>query len=385
MANRFDVTTTKNWKLDARGRLIVKATPTRSGIFLYRNDQGETVRELRHPDEVFSDQTMESLNGIPYTTQSNHIALMKPNNVREKTYGFTLQNAKRVDNHSQIDIKINDESEIKAVTNGESLELSNGYSCDVIPESGEFEGEKYDARQVNIIYDHVARVEKARGGESCRIRLDSDCAISGIEAERLDSGNNQSTGEPMAEPIKAVLIQRDIPKIESGENFRLDSFSFKVDESQNGTIDKFMDREEKLITEVSRLNTEMTKQSVKMDSLTTENKKLSDSAEGSISKSRMDQEIANRVNLFSLADSLGIKEYKTMPITDLNKKVIEASGMFDTPKMHSAEWVGFAIEHLQTDHASKVMKSRKNLENSDTFHFDNADDDLVGESELEMA
>jgi len=386
MANRFDISTTKKWSFDKRGRLIVEATPTRSGVFKYIDEFGKTVRELRHPDEVFSQETLDSLNIIPYTTQENHISLMTPENIRERTYGTTMSGAKRVDNHAEIKLKINDGKEIEAIMSGKSLELSNGYTCDVIAGPGTFEGEKYDARQTNIVYDHVARVEKARGGESCRIRLDSQSAISGIGAERLDSGNlKQSTGEIMADPIKEILVEREFQKRESGDDFRLDSFSITIDKSQKGDIDRLKNRDEEMFSEIQRLNTELTKKTVKMDFLETENKKLSGTVKGSISKEKFEQEIEKRTNLHSLAKNLGIKDYKGISISDLNKKTIEASGVFTELKMDNAEWVNFAIEHLQTKHARNVMKSRKNLESSVSFKFDNSEDDLAGESELEMA
>lgn len=386
MASRFDVTTTKKWKMDStKKRLIVEATPTRSGIFLYRNDQGETVRELRHPDEVFSDKTMESLNGIIYTTQKNHVSLMTPENVRERTYGFTLQNAKRVDNHSQIDIKVTDGSEIKAIMGGESLELSNGYSCDVIQESGTFEGEKYDAKQTNIIYDHVARVEKARGGESCRIRLDSDCAISGIEAGRLDSGNNQSTGEEMTEKIK--VIQKELPLRESGE-FRLDAQEINFDEAQKGVIDTFSDREGKLFSALQVANTSLTEQSVKMDAMKSENETLVKNSEGSFSKEHFDSELQAFVGLHKIGESLKVKDYAKLSPSELGKAVCKASGMYNSEKLDSdPKYLKYSVIHIQEDHTQKVLKSRQNLDNSGSFdtHFDTADNDLAGESELEMA
>lgn len=377
MASRFDISTTTKWNLDKRGRLIVEATPTRSGVFTYFRSDGSKVRELRHPDEVFSKETMDSLEVIPYTTQKNHTSLMTPENVRERTYGSTMSGAKRVDNLAKINIKIADGKEIKAVTGGESLELSNGYTCDVVTESGTFDGEDYDVKQTNIIYDHVARVEKARGGEGCRIRLDSaDSAICGIEAERLDSSGetkNHSQGETMSEKTK-VIHQRELPMRESGK-FRLDAQEIKIDEDQKEIIDTFVARENKLFTALKESNSENTKNSVKLDSLEKENKELIKKAENSIPSEKMDQEIDKRLGIYDLAKSLGIKDYKKLSPSELDKTVIEKSGIFDAPRMDSEEWVGFAIDHLHTDHIQKVLKSRSNLKDSSSVNFDSGSDD----------
>jgi len=365
MANRFDISTTKKWRMDARNRLIVESTPTRAGVFTYYNQNGERVRELRHPDDVFSRETMDSLNVIPYTTQENHTSLMTPENVRERTYGMTMADATRVDNHASIKIKITDGKEIKAVMNGESLELSNGYTCDIVKESGHFDGEEYDVRQKNIVYDHVARVKKARGGENCRIRLDSaDSAICGIEAERLDSGNlsNSQDGENMAD-IKTVIVKRQVPLRVSGE-FRLDALDLEINEDQNSIVDQLATREESLFGELAKVNSAYTQQTVKMDALEQENKSLKAGAEGMVSDERLDQVINDRIALFGLADQMGIKDYRDTPVSELETQVVKESGMFNEEKLDQAEYRKFALEHLQDEHGKKVVASRKNLESA---------------------
>lgn len=391
MAERFDIFTTKKWKMDSNDNLIVEATPTRSGIFKYHDGKGGIVRELRHPDDVFSQETLDSLNQVPYSVQKNHISLFTPKDTRGKAYGVTFGKATRTDNNETASkIKIWDDSEIKSVTKGnESLELSCGYKCNFYKNedgsllSGKFDGEDYDVRQKDIRYNHVCRVEKARGGESCRIRLDSaDSAICGIEAERLDSGEtqNHSPGDNMSEKTK-VIHQRELPLRESGK-FRLDAQEIKIDEDQKDIIDTIVARENKLFTALTTANTALVEQSVKMDSLTAENKTLVKNAENSIPAERMDQEIEKRTNLYKMAEESKIKDFKTMSIKDLSKKIVEQSKMFDDAKLDSDEYVNFALEYMQSDHAKKVLKSRANLENSPSIKFD---EDADGESALEAA
>lgn len=62
-------------------------------------------------------------------------------------------------------------------------ELSCGYVADCIEESGTYNGEKYDVRQTNIRYNHVALVERGRAGHSVRLKLDS---LDSIEIEDND-------------------------------------------------------------------------------------------------------------------------------------------------------------------------------------------------------
>lgn len=390
MTARFDFSTTKKWKKDKRGRLIVEATPTRAGIFTYyeRDDNGgiKKVRELRHPDDVFSRETMDSLEVIPYTTQENHVSLMTPEDVRNKTYGTTMSNAKRVDDHANIKIKINDAEEIKAVMSGESLELSNGYECDIIKESGEYNGERYDQRQTNIIYDHVARVEKARGGNSCRIRLDSQDAISGIEAERLDSGNNSHKEEKMTEKVKEVILEKDLPARASGD-FRLDADSVKIPQEQAGLVTAMLGREEKLFSALEKSNSENTEKQVKLDSQEKEIKDLKIKIENSIPSDRVDGEIERRSLMYSVADKMGIKDFKTMDIKSLESAMLKKSDLgFDESRFDSDEYRGFAFDLMMSDANQKKIKSRQNLETHKEFKFDTAYEDNISKpSRLEVS
>ncbi len=356
--------------MDKRNRLIVEATPTRAGIFTYYEPDGQggvkKVRELRHPDDVFSRETMDSLEVIPYTTQANHVSLMTPEDVTGKTYGTTMSGAKRVDDHADIKIKINDGKEIKAIMGGKSLELSNGYECDIVKESGEYNGERYDQRQTNIVYDHVARVEKARGGDSCRIRLDSQNAISGIEAERLDHGDNSHIEEKMTEKAKQVILQKDLPARASGD-FRLDADSVEIPQEQASLITNMLGREQKLFSALEKSNSENTAQQVKLDVSDKKVQDLEKRVENSVPAERMDAAIQERLDIWDLAKDYGIKDFKGMSVKDLKKKVVEESKIFNTEKLDSEEYVNFACEHLADEHTKNISRSRKNLENSPKF------------------
>jgi hypothetical protein len=51
--------------------------------------------------------------------------------------------------------------------------MSLGYSCELEFEPGTYKGQQYDAIQRNIRINHGSLVSRARGGESCRVLLDS--------------------------------------------------------------------------------------------------------------------------------------------------------------------------------------------------------------------
>jgi hypothetical protein len=71
----------------------------------------------------------------------------------------------------RVELLLTDERAISAVQAGVD-ELSPGYDVAVEKTSGEFNGERYDAVQVSRKYNHLALVDRARGGREAR--LDED-------------------------------------------------------------------------------------------------------------------------------------------------------------------------------------------------------------------
>jgi hypothetical protein len=92
---------------------------------------------------------------------------------------------KKDDRFVAATLNVQDAKAVKAVESGQLLELSCGYDCDMDPTPGEFEGEKYDAIQRNISYNHVALlpVNGGRAGNDVRIRFDGIAGITETPAE----------------------------------------------------------------------------------------------------------------------------------------------------------------------------------------------------------
>lgn len=371
MANRFDVSSTKKWSLDKRGRLIVEATPTRAGIFTYyeRTDSGkiQQVKELRHPDDVFSNETMESLNTIPYTVQSNHTSLFTTKDATGKTYGYTMSNAKRVDGDlAHVKIKVHDQSEIDAITGGQSLELSNGYTCDIDKTPGSYKGQRYDQRQINIIYDHVARVENARGGESCRIRLDSnESAISGIEAERIDS--DDVSGKPDNEDkIMSKIKQLAEVKI---KDFRLDSDEIEFPADQEGVVNQLLKREDSyknaLQSAFDRLDAsdkEATKYQAKVDTLTNENKELKKQVEDSIPSEKLDSFVEERSGLISMSKEYDIEVKRDMSNREIKRNIVAKVGKCNKERLDEESYLDAAFDQIDHEYEKKRLDADKKFE-----------------------
>ena len=155
------------------GFLTVDIAATRTGVMPYYDwETGEIINELKSPEEIFSDETMNSLKGVPVTNRHPPV-MIDSNNWIDFTKGTTHQNVRQEDNLLVISETIFDDELIAYVKSGKKAQVSIGFRADLEEESGEFEGEKYDRIQKNIRINHVAHVKQGRGGEDVKVRLDS--------------------------------------------------------------------------------------------------------------------------------------------------------------------------------------------------------------------
>ena len=155
------------------GFLVCHNVPiARTGVQLYTAaevplDAGPDglIRIERESDQVFRDDTLKSFEGKPVTV--NHPeSFVTPENWRNLTIGF-VQNVRRGDGIDDdlvlADLVITDADGIEYV-NRDLPEVSAGYEAEyeqLAPGRG---------RQLNIVGNHVALVERGRAGPRCSIQ-----------------------------------------------------------------------------------------------------------------------------------------------------------------------------------------------------------------------
>lgn len=171
----FDRAEIKGAKRDGAGNLVVTdARIARAGVYEYagfelgKPDQ-RRIRVLRPNDEVFNRDAMRSLAAIPVTV--NHPKeLVDTKNWREHAKGETSDDDIVRDGESvRVPFIVRDEAAIIAVEDGKH-ELSPGYTAVIDWTAGNDEQYgAYDAIARNIRYNHLAIVDRARGGADCRI------------------------------------------------------------------------------------------------------------------------------------------------------------------------------------------------------------------------
>ncbi|MBT8412476.1 MAG: DUF2213 domain-containing protein [Octadecabacter sp.] len=162
-----------------RGRAIV----SRVGVFRYRNADGTERMELRHPSDVLTQESLDSLKGIPLTMDHPPV-LVDSENVKALAIGYTGDDVQVDGNNITVNFTITNADAITEIKAGKR-ELSLGYRLDLLPEAGTYDGQDYTHRQVNVIYNHLAVVVKARAGAEARIHLDGASVL--IETDHKET------------------------------------------------------------------------------------------------------------------------------------------------------------------------------------------------------
>jgi hypothetical protein len=153
------------------GYLRGEAVVTRIGVFSYQNADGSIRRELRHPDDVLSTESLDSLRMIPITVDHPN-ELVTAANADKLSVGQTGENLRVDGRHVLVPLTITASRGIAAVKDSGRQELSLGYKLDLVEEKGNYDGEAYTHRQRNIRYNHLALVHAARAGKAARLNLD---------------------------------------------------------------------------------------------------------------------------------------------------------------------------------------------------------------------
>ncbi len=212
-----------------QGGLRTSANLTRTGIFLYQDARGETVREYRPPEEVFHADSLDTLKLAPLVV--GHPSEVRTDNWRTESVGVVAENVRPNEIYVTADVLVQDGPTIERVDAGELVELSCGYEVEVDRTPGTTpEGEQYDVVQRFIRYNHVGLgpANWGRAGGNVRLHLD------GVEYLRLDSSGDvvlppYSPG--MLEEKKradALEAERDALKTENAQ-LRADAATLQSD------------------------------------------------------------------------------------------------------------------------------------------------------------
>lgn len=310
--------TRQDWFLDAidystkpaektpEGFLIARAPATSVGVFAYRNADGTPRYELRLPEEVFAEESLNSLKMKPLTLLHPDQAVT-PDNVEKLQVGSVGSNIDTDSYRVYIPLAVTKADGIEAVESGSARALSCGYTCDIEWTSGTWMGVHYDCIQRNIRYNHVALVPVARAGDGNAIRMDGFG-----ELEKLPENYKQPNEENM-----------DL------KTYHIDGADYKAEPQVIAALDKAVARADAAEKELSQLRADS-----KVASENAEKEKATVTAERDTYKERLDAmekempskidaAVKSRLDIVGKANAAGVEVRDDMADSDIKKAVVK--------------------------------------------------------------
>ena len=339
--NRFDNIDNSQWmtipfERTNEGFLKGRAIVTSIGVFTYKRKDGTVQRELRLPEEVFSEKTLNSMKLKPVTL--NHPTELVTTDNADKlqvgslgdnpswTKDWEHRNWEEITDgiNCAIDMIITHKDAVDAVLNGKQA-LSMGYTCDLeMAEPGScWCGIEYDFIQRNIRYNHCAIVDSARAGDNAKIELradSEDAVLEDIIFKKHDGGTQMLKKinldgidyEAEAEVIKA--LQRADEKAKKAEE---DACEQK--KAMDKKVADLEDKEKELEKRISELEAERDTAKEKADSAERE---LEEVKKTSLDSKTIDAAVSAKMELLQNAAKANVEVKADMSDMDIKKAVI---------------------------------------------------------------
>lgn len=243
------------------GFLKAKVTFAIPGVFPYIYADGVRM-EAKLPGDILSHTTIESANGAPITDShpenvNGDPILVDTSNYKKFAKG-NISNSRVEINEGIGLVTIYDADLIGKVKNKEQYEVSIGFKCDEIIESGFFDGIHFDSKQENIIINHVAIVDKGRAGHGARIHIDRSQKMSDKKNEGKES--SRSYNYRKFDGSKDIVVEKEIldelillnKKIKADEN-ELKNIKDKLTKEKDLVIDAGENEKIKKLLEENKL------------------------------------------------------------------------------------------------------------------------------------
>lgn len=171
---REDIGSTVEMRLDENGYLRIDGTAAKAGVLTYLLPNGDIQREYVPTETLFNADSLSTLTGSPVTVE--HPGVLTPETAAQYSRG-SVPKADADGEKLKVSVVVTGKDAIDAIQSGKR-QLSPGYRAELDFTPGEYNGIKYDAVQTKRVYNHLAIVSRARGGDECRLNLDGvNCAV----------------------------------------------------------------------------------------------------------------------------------------------------------------------------------------------------------------
>lgn len=339
----------KNVKTTPQGFLVIPAYTARTGLQEYKKLDGSTIVEYRPEEEVFSEGSMSSLRTAAVTNK-HPITMVCPKTAKEIMVGHTDGHIEKKHENGEgylaTNLVITHEDAIESVRKGR-CEISNGYTCDLEFTPGEYNGEKYDAIQRNIVNNHIAIVDRGRAGRNVRLKLDSLDAIINDEEEvktmKIKIGQREfDVADDLGTAVKEALTANETALTQA----KTDHESVKAD------LTKVTTEKEALVAKTDALESDLTKLKaappvIKMDA------------------AELNLAVKERVAIIKVGEKMldaeTVKKLDEMSNEEIKKAVIKVdSPSIDEAKLAKDSYVDARFDHI-CENVSKTDKAADDL------------------------
>lgn len=345
---RFDkASISKAVKLD-NGMLRAPARLTRVGVFEYRTPDGQVIRELRLPEEVFNSDSMASFELVPLTDDhpTENDGEVTADNAKRLSVG-SVGAAKQDGRFLAATLMVTDSNTVAKMVAGKQ-ELSCGYFCDrdpaepgakwKDPESGR--EVPYDFIQRNIRGNHVAVVDRGRAGPDVRVQLDA------ADAVQVQTGEGES---PSPNP------KNEVPSM---EKIVIDGLDLEV----SPTVKQALAKQAKASEETLAVaKTETDKQTARADAAEAKAASLEKSLAEAVDPAKLQAAVAARVALETSARAhLGTEaKLDGLDVQGVKKAVVAKLSPETKLDGKSADYVDALFDHLTADAVKKNPVTEK--------------------------
>ncbi|ABR46646.1 conserved hypothetical protein [Alkaliphilus metalliredigens QYMF] len=255
LKQRYDRVEVNMMQEDGRGFLNYSLAAVKPGVYPYMDyESGQVIYELKHPDDLI--KVVEQLNNLPIT-DGHPYELISAHNSKELVAGWTHEKAEMQDVTMVNKATVFDAKLIADIVTGLKKECSLGFECRVIDESGVYEGQKYDRRQTDFKFNHLAMVKKGRCGPECSARTDEKESFA-VQI-RTDEIENYKEKEGMKEmKIRLDGVEYEVPEVVAT---RVTALETKSDEltKQVGQLEGKLDGKEDEIKKLQEKKDELEK------------------------------------------------------------------------------------------------------------------------------
>lgn len=356
MGLRFFKTDSSNFKKahkNDNGFLVInEVVLSKAGIFTYRNPDGSTRRELRHPDDVLNKDSVASAMNIPIclehpTDSEGNFVSIDANNSKDLALGLVGDTITIDGDKIKSKAVITHQKLIDKIEKGGLREVSGGYFMDLDETPGTYKGQRYDARQINIRYNHLAVTVAGRQGADVSLRLDSADAVELNEEvlvmEEIEINGVKYQVSPEAKPVIAKLL----------EDLKASKDAADAAKGDTETVKKEKDQLEARADSLSE----------DVKSLTSQVKELK---EKSVDNTRLDSLAQERISIISFhkrfvrGDS---KELAKKTNEELKKEVIKACYPNVELEGRSSEYLNARFDTIEEKDESSLEAIEKALVN----------------------